>query len=297
MKKFTYSINIEIEADNEDNAREQLSQILENERPDIDTQDKWKLRKTSEDGISYDLETGRIEGLVDPDLVAAAQGQRAVTEQMKEKASGHVQNMLDLRNNEKGIEGTQLILKTLNDAFEMDPVSVHTLLCNRVECSKDFAINHPYIECTPTPIDPDRYHVGTLGYINAILSAFNQARICMVFGDPVEKDGPRPMIGFDIYEQDKPQIFKIKEFEKYVIAHEESLSELFGWDELSEEEIEEEKDKLDRDRIIYRLSTLFFDNDNGTGKPSLEIKKWVRTKFPDLYKEALEGYLDGHHDT
>lgn len=295
MKKFTYSINIEVEADNEDNAREQLSQILEDKYPDFETQNEWKLRKTSENGISYDFETGRIEGLADPDMVAAAQGQKAVSSEMKESVSGHVQNILDLRKNEKGVEATKLVVQTLNNAFKLDPVSVQTLLTNKVECSQDFALNHPFIECSSSPVNSNRYLVGTLGYINAVLSAINQARVCMVLGEPNE-DGVRPMTGFGIYENDKPEIIKIEEFESYIKKHEEPLGELFFWKDMTEEEVEEHKSTLTRDDIIYRLSTYFFDSSNN-GKPSSKTKEWVRKTFPDLYEEALDGFLEGHHDT
>lgn len=294
MKKFTYSINLDVEAGSEKEAQEILKDILNDKCPDCTDTENWVLRKTSDGGISYDLETGRI---TDEEMAAAATGKKPITKTIREKAAAMLEEAL--AKNEKDITGTLLVLEMLEEAFRMDPVSVHTLLCNKVECSQEFAEQHPYIECRPTYIDPERYTVGTLGYINGVLSALNQARVCMVFEDVHEEDdGPRPMSGFDIYEGDKPRDYKSRQWQKYLDDHREALIELHCLEGEGEDEIDEVLNSIvDRDQIIYTLSTYFFDNSGDSNSPSAESKEWVRKKFPDLYKEALEGFFDGNHDT
>lgn len=292
MKKFTYSITIEVEAENEDIGKEKLQEILVDECPDFKDPEQWILRKTSEDGISYDLETGRI---TDEEVAAAVTGNAPITQTIKEKAAAIIEEAL--AKNEKDITGTLLVLEMLREAFRMDPVSVHILLSNRVGCSRYFAKKHPHIECAPTNIDPDRYTVSTLGYINGLLSVLNQGRVCMVFRD-LDDGESKVMTDFDIYEPDKPRDYKSKEWKNYIEDHREALIELSCIDDLEEEEIQEALDSIDdRYEIIYRLSTYFFDNCDGHHSPSGSAKEWVRKKFPDLYTEALDGFLEGRHDT
>lgn len=100
------------------------------------------------------------------------------------------------------IKKTQLVVDTLNEAFNDDPEAFYYSMTNHVQCNKKLA-DHPFIQVGLNPhVKKGTYRVGTVGYMNGVLSALGLPRICIVFDDGNKPEDPKKFIGVRIFQDD-----------------------------------------------------------------------------------------------
>ena len=99
----------------------------------------------------------------------------------------------------------EVVLKTLNTAFEADPNALHSLICNRVPCNTDLA-EHPHVIVEESPVlRITGYSVSLLGVLNGVLTACGLPVVAAKFVPPADLGGRATFVGFCSYKPAEPK--------------------------------------------------------------------------------------------
>lgn len=88
--------------------------------------------------------------------------------------------------------------EVLTIAFNNDPAAVHALVANRVPCNQFLADDEFVVVNQTTALPGERYHVGALGLVNAVLASLGQPLVAAQWettGDGI----PPKLVGFVEY--------------------------------------------------------------------------------------------------
>ena len=86
-------------------------------------------------------------------------------------------------------------VRALNRAFRADPAAIHALLCNRVPCNVALA-DDPAVVVEANPVLDCGWTVSALGLINGVLTELGLPVVASRWGDEVNADGHRALLGF-----------------------------------------------------------------------------------------------------
>lgn len=93
-------------------------------------------------------------------------------------------------------EMMRTVIGVLNEGFKADPNAMHAMIVNRVPCNQAM-VDHLHVVCDKSPVlNGDHYQVGMGGILAGICTAAGLPIIATEWGDEVDEDGRKKIVGF-----------------------------------------------------------------------------------------------------
>jgi hypothetical protein len=85
--------------------------------------------------------------------------------------------------------------EVLTIAFNNDPAAIHAVVAHRVPCNQQLADDEFVIVAQNTALRQERYHVGALGLVNAVLESLGQPLVAAQWETTGDGTPPK-LVGF-----------------------------------------------------------------------------------------------------